>query len=115
MTRILVVGANSAVAREVARIHAERGDSLALLARNETELGALAAELGSAVRFTEAADFNDTEGNEARVARAIDALGGLDVALIAHGWLGDQLESERSVRHAEDVFATNFTSAVSFV
>lgn len=115
MARILVIGANSAVAREVARIHAERGDTLALLARNETELGALVKELGASVRFSESADFTDTAGNEARVERAVRALGGLDVALVAHGWLGDQIESEQSVRHAEDVFATNLTSAVSFI
>jgi len=115
MARVLIVGANSAVAREVARIHVDRGDSLALLARNETDLASLATELGAAVRHTEAADFTDTRGNEARIERAVAALGGLDVALVAHGWLGDQLESERSVAHAEEVFATNFTSAVSFV
>lgn len=115
MARILLVGANSAIAREVALIHAARGDSLALLARDAASLATLVAELGTAVRHSESADFTDLGGNEARIERAVLALGGLDVALIAHGWLGDQLESERSVAHAEEVFTTNFTSAVSFV
>ena len=115
MARILIVGATSAIAREVAKIHAERGDSLALLARDEVELGTFARSLGAAVVWSRSKDFTHTGDNEAFVLDAIEALGGIDVALIAHGWLGDQLESERSIAHAEDVFATNFTSAVSFI
>lgn len=115
MARILIIGATSAIAREVAKIHAERGDTLALLARDEVELESVARSLGAAVLWSQSKDFTDTADNESCVRDAIGALGGLDVALIAHGWLGDQLESERSIAHAEDVFATNFTSAVSFI
>lgn len=115
MARILIVGATSAIAREVAKIHAARGDSLALLARDEGELEAFVRSLGAAVLWSRSKDFTHTADNEAYVLDAIQALGGIDVALIAHGWLGDQLESERSIVHAETVFATNFTSAVSFI
>lgn len=115
MALVLIVGATSAIAREVAKIHAARGDSLALLARDAAELGTVARSLGAAVLWSRSKDFTDTMDNEAVVREAIAALGGLDVALIAHGWLGDQLESERSIAHAEDVFAANFTSAVSFI
>ncbi len=115
MARILIVGATSAIAREVAKIHATRGDTLALLARDPAELAAVARSLGAAVLWSRSKDFTHTADNEAFLREAIGALGGLDVALIAHGWLGDQRESERSIAHAEDVFAANFTSAVSFI
>jgi phosphocarrier protein len=40
---------------------------------------------------------------------AVEALGGIDVALIAHGELGDQLESERSFAAAEATIVANFS------
>jgi short-subunit dehydrogenase len=115
--RVLVVGATSAIAQQVARLHAARGDTLYLLARDPQKLGALVRELGPAVAGSSSADFDDVRRNEERVSRALEAfpLQGVDVAVIAHGWLGDQLRSEQSFAHAEAVIATNFTSAVSFV
>jgi decaprenylphospho-beta-D-erythro-pentofuranosid-2-ulose 2-reductase len=112
---VLVIGATSAIAQEVARVHAARGDRLFLLGRDPEKLDALARDLGAAVVGKESADFDDMRENEARVGRAVAALGGVDVAVIAHGWLGDQRQSEQSFAHAEAVIATNFTSAVSFV
>jgi len=115
VSSVVIFGATSAIAQEIARIHASRGDRLFLVARDATNLDALARSLGPRVVGFEAADFNDTRGNGDRVARAVSSLGGIDVAVIAHGWLGDQLESERSFAHAEAVITTNFTSVVSFV
>jgi short-subunit dehydrogenase len=116
MSHVLVLGATSAIAQEVARVHAARGDSLYLLGRDARKLAGLAEELGPRVVGLEAGDFDDVSGNEAKVSRALAALApGVDVAIIAHGWLGDQMESERSVAHALAVIATNFTSAVSFI
>ncbi len=115
MSNVLVIGATSAIAQEVARVHAARGDRLFLLGRDPTKLARLVGQLGAAVVGSASADFDDLRGNEARVAHAREVLGGVDVALIAHGWLGDQAESERSFAHAEAVIATNFTSAVSLV
>jgi decaprenylphospho-beta-D-erythro-pentofuranosid-2-ulose 2-reductase len=111
---VLVIGATSAIAQEIARVHAGRGDRLFLLGRDSARLDALARTLGSQVVGSEAGDFDDTRENDARVSRAVAALGGLDIAIIAHGWLGDQLESEKSFAHADSVITTNFTSVVSF-
>jgi decaprenylphospho-beta-D-erythro-pentofuranosid-2-ulose 2-reductase len=112
---VLIVGATSAIAQEIARVYADRGARLFLLGRDATRLDAFARSLGSTIVGTESADFDDMSGNDARVARAITALGFIDVAVIAHGWLGDQRESEKTFAHAESVIATNFTSVVSFV
>lgn len=114
MQNVLIIGATSAIAGEIARVHAERGDRLFLLGRDAPRLLALASSLGPSVVASEAGDFDELSANDGRVARAVDALGGLDVAVIAHGWLGDQLESERSIDHAAAVITTNFTSVVSF-
>ena len=114
MQNVLIIGATSAIASEVARVHADRGDRLFLLGRDAIRLLALASSLGPSVVASESGDFDELGANDGRVARAVDALGGLDVAVIAHGWLGDQVESERSIDHAAAVITTNFTSVVSF-
>ncbi len=44
----LITGASSGIGMELARIHAERGGSLVIVARNETKLRALARELEDA-------------------------------------------------------------------
>lgn len=113
--RVLVVGATSAIAADIARLYANRGARLVLIARNAERVAALASTLGSAVVATRTADFTDTAAAEPLVSAAWEALGGLDVVCIAHGLLGDQLATERDVRAAEEVIATNFTSVVAFV
>ncbi len=80
--RVLIIGATSAIAQEVARIYAERGDSLYLLARDQAKLGDLTSELAPRVCGFEIADLDQLEENAGRVERAIAALGGLDVALV---------------------------------
>ena len=46
---------------------------------------------------------------------ATTELGGFDVVLIAHGALGNQLETERSFDAAEAIFRTNLLSVVAFL
>lgn len=114
--KILILGATSAIAAEVARLHASRGDQLHLVGRSSQKLANVAARCGAAVRVTAAtADFTKVEDNEAVIHDAIDDLEGLDTVLIAHGDLGDQLESERSFSHADAIFRANFTSVISLL
>lgn len=113
--RVLIVGATSAIAGHVAREYARRGAELFLVARNATRLRQLAEELASAVRGTSSGDFSQLEANEAHVDAAIAALGTIDVAVIAHGWLPDQPETERRLDTALQTLSANFTSAVSFL
>jgi short-subunit dehydrogenase len=115
MQRVLVLGATSAVAAEVAQIHAGRGDRLHLVGRNAAKLAALAQRLAGARVTTATADFCDVGANEAVVSASVASLGGLDTVLIAHGDLGDQLASESSFAEAEAILRTNFTSVVSLL
>lgn len=113
--KTLIIGATSAIAAEVAALCAARGDRLYLIGRNPEKLRALLDALGDAVAGHESCDLDEFEHAEARVARAIERLGGLDCALIAHGYLGDQQRSERDPGYARKIIGTNFISAVSLL
>lgn len=98
--RVVIFGATSAVAAEVAMLFAARGARLHLVGRNAEKLGRVAERCSGSgsgnVVSTSSADFGELSQSESAVQGAITALGGIDVALIAHGDLGDQLESERA-------------------
>jgi len=113
--RVLIVGATSAIAAEVARLYAARGARLHLLARSGAKLQALVESLGGAPVTSALADFSQLAGVEQLVADAANELGGVDVVLIAHGELGDQLASEQSFTEAEAIFRTNLLSVVAFL
>lgn len=111
--RVAIFGATSAIAADVARIYAKQGARLYLVGRSADKLSALAQELGSAVLGCRAQDFDLTQQADACVTEAISALGAIDVALIAHGLLGDQLASEQHVQVAEQIAHTNYVSVMA--
>jgi decaprenylphospho-beta-D-erythro-pentofuranosid-2-ulose 2-reductase len=118
MRKILIVGATSAIAEAAARILAGRGDALYLVARNESRLAAVAADLG--VRGSprvgcEVLDANELTGHEPMLARAETFLGGCDVVLIAHGTLSDQKACEGSVELTLQEINTNALSVVALL
>lgn len=115
MQRVVIFGATSAIASEAARRYADRGDRLHLVARNEQKLVGVARTCASTTVTTALGDFSDLPSNEALVEGAWGALGAVDVALIAHGDLGDQLATERSFAEAEAVIRTNFLSVISLL
>jgi decaprenylphospho-beta-D-erythro-pentofuranosid-2-ulose 2-reductase len=112
---VLIFGATSAVAAEVAVLCAARGDRLHLVARNPEKLAEVARRCALSQVTTQTADFALLDQNEACVKAALLALGRVDCALIAHGDLGDQLASERSFADAEKTLTVNFTSVVSLL
>lgn len=113
--RVLIVGATSAIAADVARTYASRGARLHLVARSGPKLEAVVASLGGASVTTALADFKDLGRIEQLVAQASNELGGFDVVLIAHGDLGDQAASEAGFDEAEAIFRTNLLSVVAFL
>ncbi|PRQ08218.1 SDR family NAD(P)-dependent oxidoreductase [Enhygromyxa salina] len=117
-TRVLIVGATSAIASEVARLYAAQGCSLYLLARDPDRLASLVGELeqlGADLRGHASGDLDELQHNAGRIAAAIEALGTIDVALIAHGYLGDQRRSEASLDEALKILATNLASPISLL
>jgi decaprenylphospho-beta-D-erythro-pentofuranosid-2-ulose 2-reductase len=113
--RVLILGATSAIASEVAVLYAERGARLHLVGRDPIKLAAVAARCGQAEVSTAHADFGHLDGNDQVVRAALDALGSVDVALIAHGDLGDQLASERDFAAAERILRVNLTSVIALL
>src|SRR5258708_6789581 len=113
--RVLILGATSAIATEVARLYAARGARLCLVGRNGEKLARLVGELPSDQVTAAVADFANLGNAELVVNAAVEALGGVDVALVAHGDLGDQLETERAFAAAEETIVANFTSVVALL
>jgi decaprenylphospho-beta-D-erythro-pentofuranosid-2-ulose 2-reductase len=113
--RVAIFGASSAIAAEVARIYAKRGARLCLIARDADKLKALEIELAPQVVYCARQDFDRTDEADGCVQRAVQALGQIDVALIAHGLLGDQRESELNAQVAEDIARTNYLSVVALL
>ncbi|HLV61002.1 MAG TPA: SDR family oxidoreductase [Fredinandcohnia sp.] len=118
MKRIAIFGATSAIAQACARIWAARGDALFLVGRKAERLEAIAGDLGvrgaKSVRF-EAHDLADLEAHPALVDHAFEALGGIDVALVAHGALGDPVLLAQDAALAAENIALNFVSAASLL
>jgi len=113
--RVLIVGATSAIAAEVAKRYAARGARLHLVARNPEKLATVVQGLGGAEVSSAVADFAELAGVEQLVRSAHERLGSIDVVLLAHGDLGDQLRSEASFEEAEAIFRINLLSVVAFL
>jgi short-subunit dehydrogenase len=120
VSKIVIFGATSAIAEATAREWVSRGCSLFLVARNAAKLGAVRDDLrtraASGQRIeTALADLNDFSRHAALIEEADHALGGIDVAVIAHGSLPEQAECERSVDTTIAELTTNALSVVSLL
>jgi short-subunit dehydrogenase len=116
MQKILIIGASSAIAEASARLWAARGAALFLVGRNAARLEAIAADLrvrGAASVACWVMDANEVAAHSAMLAAASNALGGLDIALIAHGTLPDQKACEGSVEMTLAEIGTNGLSVVA--
>jgi short-subunit dehydrogenase len=113
--RVLILGATSAIAADLARLYAARGARLYLIGRSPEKMRTLTESLGVALVGARTADFDDTAAAAGIVDAAVAALGGVDVAVIAHGLLGDQLATEKTYAVAEAVIRTNFLSVVALL
>jgi decaprenylphospho-beta-D-erythro-pentofuranosid-2-ulose 2-reductase len=111
--KVVIVGATSGIAQEVAKIYAAGGASLVLVARNEAKMLAVASDLrvrGADDVTTVVADLADLH-DHARVGGAAGA--GIDVVLVAHGTLPDQTAIDRDVDAQVQAFELNSTSLIS--
>ena len=118
MKKILIIGASSAIAEAAARIWAQRGDQLFLVARNEERVNTLAADLrirGAAQAIGFAMDANALERHASMLDAAYAGLGGLDTVLIAHGTLSNQKACEASVELMVSEVTTNAVSAMALL
>ena len=118
MKKILIIGVTSAIAEATARIWAERGDELFLVARNQERLNVLTQDLkvrGSSGVHSYCMDANNFEEHLPMLDKAFDMLGKIDVVLIAHGTLSNQKECEHSVELTMQESKTNALSAIALL
>jgi hypothetical protein len=115
--KTLIIGATSAIAQSLAGQLAESGASLFLVGRSTAKLDLIARDLElrhNVKAETNAIDFDDFTQHAPLIDRAIERLGGLDLAIICHGSLPDQAACERNYDLTEAAFRTNCLSAISF-
>ena len=116
MQKILIIGATSAIAEATARLWAGRGDALFLVGRNTQRLEVIAADLrvrGAVSVGCFTMDACDNSRQATMLEAATVAMGGLDVALIAHGSLPDQKACETSVETMLREIDTNALSVIA--
>jgi NADP-dependent 3-hydroxy acid dehydrogenase YdfG len=82
--RVLITGASAGIGAAVAAACASAGARVALLARDEKRLAALADRIGPAAT-TVTCDITDAEAVPAAVAAVVERLGGLDALVNAAG------------------------------
>jgi len=118
VSQVLIIGASSAIAQSVARIYAERGAGIYLVARDAVRLDAIADDLrvrGAASVDCLGVDLTDQDRHPEIIAAACDALPEIDTVLVAHGVLPDQHECEESAAAALQSIDVNFLSVVALL
>ena len=118
MRKTLIIGATSAIAQATARLFAEAGDALFLVARNSEKLTATADDLkqrGALTVYTATLDVLDYDQHEPVIDAAIEALAGLDLVLVAHGTLPDQKACEQSFELTRKEFEINALGTISLL
>ena len=118
MKRVLIIGATSSIAEHCARIWAARGDELYLVARNESHLKTIVTDLkvrGASNVTLNCIDLNDMNRHVELLDAAENAMGGVDIVLIAHGTLSNQKSCELSVEETLAEIQTNALSTVSLL
>lgn len=112
----LILGATSAIARQIALRYAQAGEPVYIAARDTQEAERIAADVAIRAGVATASgpfDALDFESHPALIERAEAELGPLTVLVVAFGEMGDQRHSERDFSAAQRVIDTNFTGAAS--
>jgi decaprenylphospho-beta-D-erythro-pentofuranosid-2-ulose 2-reductase len=118
MRKILIIGAASAIAEATARQFAEAGDALFLVARNQDRLNILAEDLrvrGAATVSSFTLDVLDYDLHKPALEAAIAVMGGVDIALLAHGSLPHQKDCEEQFDVARRELEVNAISSISLL
>lgn len=118
MKNILVIGANSAIARAVSRLYAEEHCRLFLLSRDAEQLALQKQDLqirGATEVDCSVFDANNFSVHEAVIDQVLDRFGSIDLAFICHGSLSNQAQCEEHFDSALQEFHTNALSVISLL
>ena len=114
--KIVIVGANSAIAKATARLYAEKGHDFFLVGRDPIGLEELAADLqvrGADKINTYELDVLAMDDHAAMVTSATEKLESIDAVLISHGSLPDQERCENDFELAQRELVVNGNSVIS--
>ncbi len=115
---IVIFGATSAIAQEVAKCYAKQNAHFYLIARSKNKLEAVANDLqirGAKRVMTHDVDLSDFEKHKKMIAKSVEDLGRIDCVILAHGILAGDAKEGGAYEAAEDVFRINFLSYVSLL
>ena len=118
MKKVLVIGATSAIAQEVAKIYASEKCEIAMVGRNTQMLEVISQDLkvrGATNVFPASLDLNQFDQHSTCIEEIYKKLGRLDVVLLAHGVLGNQDQADVDPKHTVDLINTNFVSYASLI
>jgi NAD(P)-dependent dehydrogenase (short-subunit alcohol dehydrogenase family) len=104
--RVLITGAASGIGQATAELFVKEGARVALLDRDESEVRAVAAAIGSLAVI---ADVTDSVGVRDAVQRAAHGLSGLDGLVNAAGVAGGQTLAETDAAQWRRVLEVNLT------
>lgn len=115
---VVIFGANSLIAQNLADLYAAEEATLYLVGRNANKLNHYAADLRlrtQAQVFTEVKDLNKTDDHGQLLAHICSQLNSLDCVILAHGLLGEQQSDQEDYKKQQDVFQSNFLSQASLL
>jgi len=118
MSNVLIIGATSAIGQAAARLFANAGDGLFLVARDEQKLQTVADDLrvrGASAVQTTLLDVLEFNRHQEIIDAAIDALNDIDIALIAHGTLPNQKRCEQAFDELRQEIEINALSTMSLL
>jgi decaprenylphospho-beta-D-erythro-pentofuranosid-2-ulose 2-reductase len=116
--RVLIIGATSAIAQETAKQYAKEGARLFLTGRDGAKLASVRDDLvvrGAAQVETAVLDVTRLSDHRETIDAAISKLGKLDVVLIAHGILPNQLLCQERVSDTVEAMQVNFTATIALL
>ena len=118
MKKILIIGATSAIAEKCSEIWANRNNEIFLVGRNQEKLNLVKKKLHDISNkniHTLSCDLNDFQNHNHILNQAEKALGQIDIVLIAHGQMLDQLQCEKDVNLTLEEIKTNALSTISLL
>src|SRR5438105_4300601 len=102
MQKILLVGATSAMAQELARLWATEGAAFYLVGRNDERLRVVSQDLltrGASNVHCRVLNFDAFDTYESIVGDAFAELDGLNTLIVAHGELTDQARAQTDMNY----------------
>jgi short-subunit dehydrogenase len=113
---VLILGATSRIAQQLGHRYAERGHAVFVAARDSEEAARVAADVAIRRQVkTGSAPFDalDFDTHRALVDTVEEAVGPIEVAVVAFGEMGDQNAGQADFAAAKRVIDVNFTGAAS--